>query len=617
MIRFRAMLPLALILIVYALCLWPELQISRVDLNDNVLHLTLIRGMVHAVESGHNPLDFWTPEIALGAPIIRLYQPLSHALVALSYFACLKSVSLVTLFAWWRFLSVLLLPLTFYWTCRLLRLGAYEGIAAAMLCPLVSGDAFGIDAGSYVWAGHGLFPQAVASHFLLLAIGTGWRAIREGENAILPGVLLALCGWSNLMYGYVAAVTILLVTAHSVPGSRTKGTWRWKAKHVWQFNLKPLVTIAGIGLFSALPKLWVWIADSKYMATAGEFGSRQYMTDSIGAVAVLKNLATGAVLDQGRLPCLTILVLAGIALVCWREKRPACKFVLAGFVIWVAIYFGRPFWGNALWMVGITRAMPLHRLIGPVQIFAVLLASVALAKLWERVPTALPRVMLTLLILALPIQERRTYLEDNANWGMANLRAYESERADLEKALALAKQRGGRVFAGMPNSWGAQFRVGQTPVYSFFPTCGIPAIGYMYIGFLPGNSTMYQFDWTNAEAYRQYNVRTVITPDGAAVPAFLRPLERFGRFALYDSPGPGYFTLPNAAHIEYVHGGVFHFGFATGEQHSPGILHLSIPYHPKWHVYLDGRPSRSFMLSDGFTGIPISKNDHSVDVVYQ
>src|ERR1035441_10798095 len=89
--------------------LWPELSISRVDLNDNVFHFTLVERMVQAVEHGENPLDCWSPEWSLGYPVLRTYQPLAHTLVVLVYFALGKSVGLMTVFVWIRFLAVVLL----------------------------------------------------------------------------------------------------------------------------------------------------------------------------------------------------------------------------------------------------------------------------------------------------------------------------------------------------------------------------------------------------------------------------------------------------------------------------------------------------------------------------
>ena len=86
-----------------AIALWPELSISRVDLNDNVFHFTLIERMAQALEHGENPLDTWSPEWTLGYPVLRTYQPLAHLLVIGAWLVLGKSVSLMTVFVWARF----------------------------------------------------------------------------------------------------------------------------------------------------------------------------------------------------------------------------------------------------------------------------------------------------------------------------------------------------------------------------------------------------------------------------------------------------------------------------------------------------------------------------------
>jgi len=77
-----------------AVGLWPELSISRIDRT------------AQTIERGGNPLDTWSPEWVFGFPMLRVYQPLAHLLVAVVYFALGKTVSLVTVFVWVRLLAV-------------------------------------------------------------------------------------------------------------------------------------------------------------------------------------------------------------------------------------------------------------------------------------------------------------------------------------------------------------------------------------------------------------------------------------------------------------------------------------------------------------------------------
>src|ERR1035437_2483539 len=194
--------------------LWPELSISRVDLNDNVFHFTLVERMVQAVERGENPLDCWSPEWSLGYPELRTYQPLAHALVALAYVALGKSVGLMTVFVWVRFLSAVLLPLSLFAAARLMGLRPPTAAAAAVLAPLISTNfLYGVEYNSYTWAGSGLFPQAVGSHFLLIALGLAFRAIRRGRHMALTGALLGLTFLAHLIYGYMGALSVCLLAA--------------------------------------------------------------------------------------------------------------------------------------------------------------------------------------------------------------------------------------------------------------------------------------------------------------------------------------------------------------------------------------------------------------------
>jgi hypothetical protein len=509
--------PILLILAVNAACLWPELTPTP-DLNDNVLHVTLINGMANAVEHWQNPFDFWSPEIGLGQPIVRMYQPGAHAIVVALYFGMFKLVPVATVFLWIRFLSLALIPLTFYTAAKLLELPRPAQLAAALLAPLVAGDSFGIDFGSYVWAGHGLFPQAVATHFLLLTIGLGWRAIRRGRNWVLPALLLALTGWCNLLYGYVGAVTLCMVAAIPEP--------------LWKARFRQLLKIGLLGAICALPKLAAWIMAGTILESPQMAVGRAYMTDSFGAAKVLHDAFMGELMDLGRLPVLTLLVAFGIAIAVLR-RSPQTSFVLVACSAWLALYFGRPFWGDALYLVGITPAMQLHRLIGPVQIFAVLLASIGIGWAWER-SKASGYVMLAIGVMLSPaIQERRTYLEQNAKWRSTTRAAFTVDGPNIEAALTIAKERGGRAYAGLPLTYGAAFRIGSVPIYSLFPPRQIPCIGYLYIGFLPRNMEMYSFNERVPSDYARMDVRTIIRP--ATMPPLpgTSLIGTFGRFAVY------------------------------------------------------------------------------------
>src|SRR5262249_47326185 len=81
-----------------------------------------------------------------------------------------------------------------------------------------------------------------------------------------------------------------------------------------------------------------------------------------------------------RLPVLTILVALGLVVAWRRGSARGERYTAWAFLLWVALYCGRPTWGSALYLVGISRDVPLHRLIGAVHLFGILLAGLALGR---------------------------------------------------------------------------------------------------------------------------------------------------------------------------------------------------------------------------------------------
>jgi len=109
--------------------------------------------------------------------------------------------------------------------------------------------------------------------------------------------------------------------------------------------------------------------------------------DSFGGGQVLRWLVTGELLDHGRLPVLSLLALLGLVLL-YRQSRlaggldPARRFILLGTGLWILMFCcGRPFWGPLVMLLGVPPDLQMHRLIGGVHVFLLLLAALGLAGL--------------------------------------------------------------------------------------------------------------------------------------------------------------------------------------------------------------------------------------------
>ena len=664
---------LTAVLMVHAIVLAPELTVSRVDLNDNVMHFGIIEDMAQAVERGENPADWWAPEWSLGYPVPRTYQPLAHAIVAGIYFALFKSVSLATIFLWVRYFSVLLLPLTFFATARLLTLSPLTAAAAALLAPLISTDAlYGIEYGSYLWAGSGLFTQAVASHFALLAIGFGYDAVRRGRRLAWTGVLLGLAFLAHFVYGYIAAISLCLLALlpdREVPRRARVLRAAWIGAIggvVAAFEILPLLLDGSIIDHSRWEAAWKW--------------------DSFGARHVLKLLLTGELFDHGRLPVFTLLVVAGVV-VYIRDLRehparfPARTFAVAATALWLLLFFGRPFWGTALLLIGVSPDMPLHRVIGGLHIFAVLIAALAMAAMWRslsRRTHVAAAVVATAVILYPMLRERGVYLSNNSTWGHRSLDAYNTNKRSIDTATEIAKTRGGRAYAGLPATWGGQFKIGDPQFYAFLSYAHVPALSFMYHSMSLTSETMTRFNEFSAAHFRLFDIRTVIAPANQEVPIapFLAPLVTTGPVRVFAAPDSSAFDvvdvfysikvsknnfydvndrwqqsdwvfnhqhllldmfgdappalarvspddpLPRSASFPFPgsiagerHEGENHF--ATVQAARASYVLYKTTWHPNWRATVDGNPVKTAMLSPGFIGVPVAAGMHELQLTYR
>jgi uncharacterized membrane protein len=667
-----ALAVLCLVLAVNAAALWPELSISRADLNDNVFHFALIERIVQAVEHGQNPLDLWSPEWSLGYPVLRTYQPLAHWLVAAVYFALGKAVPLMTVFVWIRFLSVALLPLSFFWVARRLTLSPIAAAAAAVLAPMISTNfLYGIEYNSFTWAGSGLFPQAVATHLLLIAIGSAWPALREGRRLTLAGVIVGLTALAHLIYGYVAALSICLMaflpdTAISRAIRLRRMLWIGvTAALLTCFQLLPLLLDRGVINHSRWEAVWKW--------------------DSFGALTVLEWLVKGELLDYGRLPILTLLAVGGVVL--WfrkeREREPAGVhlFIVLAAALWILLFFGRPFWGPLLAMVGVARDMHLHRVIAGVQVFGVLLAAIGLAALWrelERRWRAIGATVAVLVVLYPMVRDRAHTLSNDALWGRKSLAANEAAQRDVANVLDQLRLRGGRTYSGLAAGWGGKFKIGDVPFYAFFSTAQIPAVAFLYHSMALTSDITVRFNELDPAHYRLFNVRSVVAPgDGSvALPLFVIPRIQFGNFRVFDAPGVGYFDVVDVfASVGVTRDNLYDVndrwlqsrwpgarnhllldmgagapsgmtrlradgplseppplppaGQVGGEQQDgqvyraemdvvrPAYALFKMTWHRNWKAYVDGAAAQTVMLTPGFTGVPVTPGHHRIEMRYE
>jgi hypothetical protein len=277
---------------------------------------------------------------------------------------------------------------------------------------------------------------------------------------------------------------------------------------------------------------------------------------------VLRQLVRGELFDFGRPPVLTALVLLGCA---WAAVRTALhargrlrqpeseRFLLAALVLFFLLYFGRPTWGKVLDWFPLGSGFHWSRCLFAVHLLGTMLAGLAAADLLARLgargrAARVGAVAVGIAALALPVQDRVRYLLHNADLVRRAQPAWEADRDDLERALALAAEdRMGRAYAGQgrPGSgaWGGEFQVAWCPVYSWFPLRGVDALGYLHHMWSLNADVQSGFSELNPEHYRAFGVRRVIAPAEVRTGSFLKEIASFGRFRVLEIDEPGFLEL--------------------------------------------------------------------------
>lgn len=601
-----------------------ELTIGRADLNDSAFHVATAGAIVERVTHGQSALDFWMPQWSFGYPVLRVYQPLGAWLLALAQIATGQHFPLVATFAFLKWFLISIFPLTVYAACRLMSLDDLSAAAAALVSPLISSpNLFGLDWASYLWRGNGLYTQLVAMHLFVLAIGFGVRAIRSGRGSTLAGLFIALTILAHLIYGYMAAATIVLAAVMERRGNRL----------LWIGGVA-----FGLNAFQLLPMMF----DAAYINHSRWEPSWKWQ--SFGLLRVLELLLTGQIVG----PVIALFAAIG-AWYATREKSE--RFFVAAAALWLFLFCGPVTWGPLFKILGIGDQVQTHRFVGGAQWFLIVLGGIGLGRLWSRNAVW---IVASCVLLLFPIAGRIRYAADNANWGRANLVAYERNRADIERTIALLKTRGGRTYPGLAATWGNRFKIGYVPFHAFLSRERIPAIAFLYHAMALPADIMVRFDERRPDHFRLFDIRTVLADAGRPLPQFLNPIARFGSLRVLGAPPSSNVELVNVRYSIYadrrnfydVNDAWLQSAWPAAREHLlidyestkaklprlPRIEMLASPpppqkggqsyallkstFHPGWRATVDGRPAEVVMLTPGFAAVKVSPGRHVIQFRY-
>jgi hypothetical protein len=673
---------LALAVIVNLVLLRAQVTVDAPPLNDDVLHLLNLRRTVEALTSGQDPTDPWLSQITLGYPLFHYYQHLPYlppaVLVALSGGALSAEVAL----RWSGYLLLSFFPLAIYWSGRRMGLERLPALLASVLAPLLATNGlYGLDASSYVWRGYGLYTQLWGMWLLPMALAQGYVTLRSGRGYFLTVLLVSATLLSHLVYGYMLLGSLMLLAA--------LGVWR---RHVQEpdragpgLRARRLLWVGALVALVCAYFLIPFLRDRAYLNRSVWEQAGKY--DSYGLVWVLETLLKGDLFDAGRFPSLTLLAGAGLIFCIWQWRDERHRLLVSLTLLWLLLYFGRPTWGALLSLLPLAGDMQLHRFIGGFQLGSIYLMGLGLAWPWRwaRARGAgyfVGAAALTLALLLPAYRERVAWLQQNAAWMNESASALQAERQDLSALLdALHSLPPGRVYAGLPATWGKDVMVGATPLYALLNSAGLDTLGYLYHALSLNADIQVQFDDGLPEQYNLFNVRYVVTPCNYSVPAFYTPIGDYGDLCLYQTPTSGYFDLVGSdmglvgkrdefydaasawlssylvrvkQHPTITFGKAL-TGYAqtwplaqaaaaiantpplagplrgtiiseavlsnTYEAHvevaRDSFLMLKVTYHPNWRAYVDGVAAETVMLMPSYIGVRLTPGAHSVRLAYE
>lgn len=660
-------------LLITAWQLLPEFTTPVPASNDLALHWQMVQGASREMAHWRNPLDFWMPQIELGYPQFLYYQNLPHLVVAGVHRLLFGLVELRTVFDGTRYLLLVGLPLTVYWSMRRMDFSVRAAaISAAATTLFANRDGYGLEYDGQLWIGRGLFTQLWAEHLSLIAMAGLYRLMRTGRGYAGTIAALAALALSHFIWSYMMAMTgVLLCVLLST-------------RETWKANLLRLSIVGALAM-----------AIASYMLVPFAMSSGSYLAMFPGIKAAgrdgsgsLLSAMWRLVIDDERWPILAALVmLGGVAALFMRTR--AARLALVGTLVWLLLYQLRPTEVNWLGRVLRYDGHLVYRFIGIADVFALMLIGVGGEWIWRAVVdrrlgrvdegaspvSAAPRsigallaaTVLLLAVMAPALRDRATFFGRDGR-AITATRAALNADPDLTTVLdTIAAQPGGRAYLGLASNGGKQWRIGPLlRAYDVLKDRGLPAVAPLFQGLSLNADMVVSFRDRDPAQYDLLDVRYVALPSGAPVDGFMTPLARTPRYTVYRVATTGIATYgavverrAAGSQLELLRGveawakgagpaarqfirwdfrqpsaplvptGACPGGGRTLSEHADaGIIDLVVEcqsasslvlkttYHPNWRVTVDGKRAHTYMVSPVFIGLDLPAGQHTIAARY-
>ena len=514
--------------------------LSVTYLNDSTLHEQMVRFATAQLRAGQLPLGSWFPFLGEGSPQFLHYQSLPATLAGVAGLV----VGPDTAFRWSLYLLLSLWPISVYLGARAFGAGRGAAAASAAMAPfLISATGVGYEQHAYVWTGFGVWTQLWASWTLPLAWGWSWRAVRDGRGYLRAVLATALTVAMHFETGYLA-LSVLLI-------------WPLLAGRPFSARLRRAAVLLGGSLLASAWVIVPLVAQRRW-AAVNEPLQGTGLVNGYGARQVVDWLVSGQLLDDGRLPVITVFAALGLGLawLAWSRDTDA-RALLGALAVCLLFAFGRTTFGSLVEVVPGSADIFFRRFMMGVQLAALLLAGRGAAWLAARCVRLLedlpPRFLPGLLsspavvlvaacaVLAPGWLQLGAYDRvDGAGVG-AQRHADSTQGAELDRLIAvISRDGGGRTYAGMPSNWGQGFTVGSVPVFKYLESRDVDEVGYTLRTASLMTDPEYNFDESDPSDYLLFGIRYLILPARMKPPVLALLAMRSGPYWLWTLDGTGY-----------------------------------------------------------------------------
>ena len=275
--------------------------------NDLSAHLAESAHLARALRAGD--LEWWNPGANLGYPSGYYYQVLPELLPALLDIATGGRVGILSIFKLCIVLPLALLPLSVYRALRVVGLDAAEALGGAFAVGFVFADSpWGLGADSMFTLG--LYTQAWGALVFPLALANGYRYLAGGDGLFQAAGLSVLTGLCHPLLAVCLAPALAVCP------------WWW---HPGAGLLRRGAALGGLVL---LASSFFWLPVLMHYDSFGGFPTRFPAELGIPPSRLFRMLLGGQLLDRGRLPVLTVLLLGAVT-AAWRRRSAAVGTLLA------------------------------------------------------------------------------------------------------------------------------------------------------------------------------------------------------------------------------------------------------------------------------------------------